>query len=77
MQFAMYLVENGVISCEDFFEAVKLQLHLGANQTRGEKPMVDVLVGYDFLSAALAEYHLAEYRRCVQLGQRELVTAGA
>jgi hypothetical protein len=27
MQFAMYLVENGVISCEEFFEALKLQLH--------------------------------------------------
>jgi len=26
MQFAMYLVEDGVISCEEFFEAVKLQL---------------------------------------------------
>ncbi len=27
MQFGMYLVDNGVISCEEFFEAVKLQLH--------------------------------------------------
>src|SRR3712207_5774326 len=27
MQFAMYLVDNGVISCEEFFEALKLQLH--------------------------------------------------
>ena len=27
MQFAMYLVDNGVISCEEFFEAFKLQLH--------------------------------------------------
>jgi hypothetical protein len=26
MQFAMYLVDNGVISCEEFFEALKLQL---------------------------------------------------
>jgi hypothetical protein len=26
MQFAMYLVDNGVISCEEFFEAMKLQL---------------------------------------------------
>lgn len=25
MQFAMYLVENGVITCEEFFEALKLQ----------------------------------------------------
>ena len=34
MQFAMYLVDNGVISCEEFFEALKLQmstrLQLGA-----------------------------------------------
>jgi hypothetical protein len=27
MQFAMYLVDNGVISCEEFFEAAKLQLN--------------------------------------------------
>jgi hypothetical protein len=27
MQFAMYLVDNGVISCEEFFEALKLQVH--------------------------------------------------
>lgn len=26
MQFGMYLVENGVITCEDFYEALKLQL---------------------------------------------------
>jgi hypothetical protein len=26
MQFGMYLVENGVITCEEFFEALKLQL---------------------------------------------------
>jgi hypothetical protein len=26
MQFAMYLVDNGVISCEEFFEALKLQM---------------------------------------------------
>ena len=77
MQFAMYLVENGVISCEEFFEAVKLQLHLGPDQVPGEKAMVDVLVDYDFLSPELAEYHLAEYCRCVQAGQRELATAGA
>jgi hypothetical protein len=27
MQFAMYLVDNGILSCEEFFEALKLQLH--------------------------------------------------
>lgn len=27
MQFAMYLVDNGVISCEEFFEALKLQMN--------------------------------------------------
>jgi hypothetical protein len=27
MQFAMYLVDNGVISCEEFFEALKLQVN--------------------------------------------------
>jgi hypothetical protein len=27
MQFAMFLVDNGVISCDEFFEALKLQLH--------------------------------------------------
>lgn len=27
MQFAMYLVDNGVMTCEDFFEALKLQIH--------------------------------------------------
>ena len=26
MQFGMYLVENGVITCDEFFEALKLQL---------------------------------------------------
>lgn len=26
MQFGMYLVENGVITCEEFYEALKLQL---------------------------------------------------
>lgn len=26
MQFGVYLVENGVITCDEFFEAVKLQL---------------------------------------------------
>jgi hypothetical protein len=26
MQFAMYLVDNGVISCDEFFEAMKLQM---------------------------------------------------
>jgi hypothetical protein len=27
MQFAVFLVDNGVITCEDFFEALKLQMH--------------------------------------------------
>jgi len=26
MQFAMYLVDNGVINCDEFFEAMKLQM---------------------------------------------------
>lgn len=27
MQFAMYLVDNGVLSCEEYYEASKLQQH--------------------------------------------------
>jgi hypothetical protein len=127
MQFAMYLVENGVISCEEFFEALKLQLHsrpqLGAlaidtrrltfrqvsailrvqceepNELFGEiavrlgylteeqlaellaeqasraQPLAEVLVENGFISAALAEQHYAEYRRCLQESTPALATA--
>jgi len=127
MQFGMYLVDNGVISCEEFFEALKLQLHsrpqLGAlaietrrltfrqvfavlrtqcdepNELFGEiairlgyltdetlaqlldeqaaraKPLIEVLVDNDFISAELAEEHHAEYRRCLQLAEPTLATA--
>jgi hypothetical protein len=27
MQFGIYLVENGVITCEEFYETLKMQLH--------------------------------------------------
>ncbi|MBA3483322.1 MAG: hypothetical protein H0T51_16055 [Pirellulales bacterium] len=27
MQFAMYLVDNGVLTCEEYYEASKLQMH--------------------------------------------------
>ena len=41
MQFGMYLVENGVITCEEFFEALKLQVRsrpkLGAVAIKNRK----------------------------------------
>jgi hypothetical protein len=129
MQFAMYLVDNGVLTCEEYYEASKLQMHsrpqLGAlaiearrltvkqvfavlslqcdepNTKFGElavrlgyltddditfllaeqegraKPLLDVLVENDFLSAEVVEQHYAEYRRCLQAGPRELATVGA
>jgi hypothetical protein len=129
MQFAMYLVDNGVLTCEEFYEASKLQMHsrpqLGAlaietrrltvkqvfsvlslqcdepNTKFGElavrlgyltdddlaqllaeqegraKPLIDLLVDNEFLSAEVAEQHYAEYRRCLQAGPQELATAGA
>jgi hypothetical protein len=129
MQFAMYLVDNGVLSCDEYYEAAKLQQHsrpqlgalaiearlmtvkqlfavlslqcdepntrfgelavrlgfltaedltqLLAEQERRAKPLIDVLVDEDFLSAEDVEHHYAVYRRCLQGDRCELATVGA
>jgi hypothetical protein len=129
MQFAMYLVDNGVLTCEEYYEASKLQMHsrpqlgalaiearrltvkqvfavlsmqcdepntkfgelavrlgyltdddiaqLLAQQEKRARPLLEVLVENDFLSAEVAEQHYAEYRRCLQGDQCELATVGA
>lgn len=128
MQFAMSLVDNGAISCEELFEALKLQMHsrpqLGAlaietrrltcrqvfailraqcdepdvlfgelavrlgyltdddlqqllvEQAARATPLADVLIDHGFLSSEVVELHYAEYRRCLQNDQQQLVAAG-